>query len=71
MQLEIVPFRVAAYNKVRHQMEFYDEEHKEDFEFISGTKMRAFARNGDTPPDGFMAPSAWKVVSDFYQGAQK
>ena len=52
-------------------MEFYDEEHKEDFEFISGTKMRAFARNGDTPPDGFMAPSAWKVVSDFYQGAQK
>jgi len=71
VHLEIVPFRVAAYNKVKRCMEFYDEERKEEFEFISGTKMRAFARNGDTPPDGFMAPRAWKVVADFYQGTDE
>ena len=35
-QLEIVPFKVAAYNKVSGQMEFYDSERKEEFEFISG-----------------------------------
>lgn len=71
VQLEIVPFRVAAYDKKSQQMEFFDPERKEDFEFISGTKMRAFARSGDTPPDGFMAPTAWKVVSDYYQNQIK
>ena len=71
VHLEIVPFRVAAYNKVNGQMEFFDPEKKEEFEFISGTKMRAFARSGDTPPDGFMAPKAWKIVSDFYQFPEK
>ena len=35
-QLEIVPFKVAAYNKKEHKMTFFDEQHKEDFEFISG-----------------------------------
>ena len=35
-QLEIVPFKVAAYNKKEQRMAFYDEQHKEDFEFISG-----------------------------------
>ena len=68
IHLEIIPFVVAAYNKVNRKMEFYDEKKNEEFEFISGTKMRAFARNGETPPDGFMAPTAWKVVADFYQG---
>ena len=36
-QLEIVPFKVAAYNKKKRQMDFYDEEKHEDYEFISGT----------------------------------
>ena len=58
-QVEIVPFRVAAYNKVKKAMDFYDTERKDDFLFISGTKMRALARAGDTPPEGFMAPKAW------------
>lgn len=66
-QLEIVPFRVAAYNKKEHKMTLYDEQHKEDFEFISGTKMRGLARDGLDPPDGFMAPSAWKILSQYYQ----
>ena len=59
--LEVVPFRVAAYNNQTKSMEFYDESHGEDFSFISGTKMRKLAREGATPPDGFMAPKAWKV----------
>ncbi|KAF6031277.1 PAPSS2 [Bugula neritina] len=70
-QLEIVPFRVAAYNKVKSAMDFYDPNKKEDFEFISGTKMRGMARNGVTPPEGFMAPTAWKVMCDYYQSLPK
>lgn len=59
--LEIVPFRVAAYDKTTGKMAYFDETRKEDFVFISGTKMRGFARDGVQPPDGFMAPKAWKV----------
>lgn len=69
-QLEIVPFRVAAYNQKKKAMDFYDPEKKDDFMFISGTKMRAMARADDTPPDGFMAPEAWKVMVDYYQSIQ-
>ncbi|KAI8521135.1 Bifunctional 3'-phosphoadenosine 5'-phosphosulfate synthase 2 [Branchiostoma belcheri] len=70
-QLEIVPFRVAAYNLKKQQMDFYDPEKKEDFLFISGTKMRKFAREGEQPPSGFMAPKAWTVLSDYYQSLGK
>jgi len=38
--LEIIPFRVAAYDKTQNKMAFFDPQRKEDFEFISGTKMR-------------------------------
>eukprot|EP00112_Aurelia_sp_Birch-Aquarium-sp1_P004125 Seg1469.5 transcript_id=Seg1469.5/GoldUCD/mRNA.D3Y31 product="Bifunctional 3'-phosphoadenosine 5'-phosphosulfate synthase 1" protein_id=Seg1469.5/GoldUCD/D3Y31 len=65
--LEVIPFRVAAYNKQSKQMEFFDPSHKEDFDFISGTRMRKLARAGEEPPNGFMAPSAWKIISEFYQ----
>lgn len=37
-QLEIVPFRVAAYNKKKGKMDFYDPENHDDFDFISGTR---------------------------------
>lgn len=101
-QLEIVPFRVAAYNKVKKAMDFFDPEKKDDFIFISGTinlvfslpayayltdhlyvyiyiqyclylgtKMRGLARNGETPPDGFMAPKAWQIMVDYYQSITK
>lgn len=66
-QLEIVPFRVAAYNTVQKAMAFFDPEKKEEFDFISGTRMRKLAREGQTPPPGFMAPSAWKIMVDYYQ----
>lgn len=66
-QLEIVPFRVAAYNTKDKKMEFFDPDRKEDFDFISGTRMRSLARTGEDPPDGFMAPKAWKVLSEYYR----
>eukprot|EP00179_Madagascaria_erythrocladioides_P005882 CAMPEP_0198313922 /NCGR_PEP_ID=MMETSP1450-20131203/4777_1 /TAXON_ID=753684 ORGANISM="Madagascaria erythrocladiodes, Strain CCMP3234" /NCGR_SAMPLE_ID=MMETSP1450 /ASSEMBLY_ACC=CAM_ASM_001115 /LENGTH=433 /DNA_ID=CAMNT_0044016953 /DNA_START=54 /DNA_END=1352 /DNA_ORIENTATION=- len=58
-KLEILPFRVAAYDKTVGKMAFFDPSRADDFLFISGTKMRKFAASGETPPDGFMAPSAW------------
>jgi len=71
-QLEIVPFRVAAYNTKKSAMDFFDPEKKDDFLFISGTKMRALARSGEDPPSGFMAPKAWKIMVNYYQSlAQK
>lgn len=66
-KLEIIPFRVAAYDTKAKAMSFFDPRRKEDFDFISGTRMRALARSGELPPDGFMAPSAWKILSDYYK----
>lgn len=43
--LEIIPFKVAAYDKKYKKMSFFDEKRKEDFEFISGTKMRCMYNN--------------------------
>uniref|UniRef100_H3D716 3'-phosphoadenosine 5'-phosphosulfate synthase 2a n=1 Tax=Tetraodon nigroviridis TaxID=99883 RepID=H3D716_TETNG len=64
--VEIIPFRVAAYNKVKGAMDFYDPERHSEFEFISGTKMRNMARNDENPPEGFMAPKAWSVLVEYY-----
>lgn len=69
--LEIIPFRVAAYDKTKRKMAFFDPERKVDFEFISGTKMRGLARSGENPPDGFMAQKAWEVLADYYQSLKK
>lgn len=69
--LEIIPFRVAAYNRVKKAMDFYDKERHGEFEFISGTKMRSLARSGENPPDGFMALKAWKVLAEYYSSLQK
>ena len=66
-QLEIIPFKVAAYDKIARQMAFFDPRRREDFDFISGTRMRALARSGEDPPTGFMAPKAWKVLSNYYK----
>ena len=64
--LEIIPFRVAAYDKSVNKMAYFDEKRKDDFMFISGTKMRGFARDGVELPEGFMPPKAWKVLSSYY-----
>ncbi|XP_045534164.1 bifunctional 3'-phosphoadenosine 5'-phosphosulfate synthase isoform X1 [Papilio machaon] len=65
--LEIIPFRVAAYDTSVGKMAFFDPTRKEDFDFISGTRMRGLAKAGKEPPNGFMASSAWKVLSEYYQ----
>lgn len=69
--LEIIPFKVAAYDKSVQKMAYFEPDRKEDFLFISGTKMRALARSGEDPPKGFMAPKAWKVLSTYYQSLKK
>ena len=65
-QLEIVPFRVAAYNLRKKAMDFFNPEQKDEFLFISGTNMRKMARDGVTPPDGFMSLKAWNVMLSYY-----
>ena len=70
-QLEIIPFRVAAYDTKAGKMAFFDPERKEDFDFISGTRMRGLAKSGEQPPKGFMAPKAWNILSEYYQSVQK
>jgi 3'-phosphoadenosine 5'-phosphosulfate synthase len=47
-------------------MNFFDPSRKEDFLFISGTKMRGLAKNRESPPDGFMCPGGWKVLVEYY-----
>lgn len=71
ISLEIVPFRVAAYNKIKKAMDFYDSKNHMDYDFISGTRMRKMARDGQNPPDGFMAPKAWSVLKEYYQSLEK
>jgi 3'-phosphoadenosine 5'-phosphosulfate synthase len=65
-RLEILPFRVAAYDKKVGKMAFFDPARADDFLFISGTKMRSYAARGESPPDGFMGARAWKVLQDYY-----
>ncbi|MFH4981735.1 hypothetical protein AB6A40_008444 [Gnathostoma spinigerum] len=65
--LQIIPFRVAAYDKTTSSMAFYDERRKDDFIFISGTKMRKLARDGIQPPHDFMPPKAWNILSKYYR----
>lgn len=66
--VEVLPFKVAAYNKVTAQMEFFGGPGcvKENFEFISGSRMRAMAKAGETPPPGFMSPAGWEVLVAYY-----
>uniref|UniRef100_A0A671S4S7 Bifunctional 3'-phosphoadenosine 5'-phosphosulfate synthase 1 n=1 Tax=Sinocyclocheilus anshuiensis TaxID=1608454 RepID=A0A671S4S7_9TELE len=71
ISLEIVPFKVAAYNKAKKAMDFYDPKKHQDYDFISGTRMRRMAREGRNPPEGFMAPKAWNVLKEYYQSLEK
>jgi 3'-phosphoadenosine 5'-phosphosulfate synthase len=74
--IEIIPFKFAAYDnkKVSDRpgnplgaMNFWDDSRPGDFTKISGSKMRKFAREGVTPPDGYMCPTGWTVVANFYK----
>ncbi|CAF1382667.1 unnamed protein product [Rotaria magnacalcarata] len=70
-QLQILPFKVAAYNRSSKTMAFYDPTKHDEFDFISGTRMRKIARSGEQPPDGFMVPAGWRVLADYYQSLAK
>ncbi|KAG6597410.1 ATP sulfurylase 1, chloroplastic, partial [Cucurbita argyrosperma subsp. argyrosperma] len=65
-RLNILPFRVAAYDKTQGKMAFFDPSRAQDFLFISGTKMRTLAKNKENPPEGFMCPGGWKVLVEYY-----
>jgi len=39
--LEIIPFRIAAYDTKAKKMSFFEVERQQDFIFISGTKIRS------------------------------
>ena len=69
--LQIVPFKVAAYNRRLGRMDYFDAARREDFDFISGTRMRKLAREGQRPPHGFMIDSAWQILADFYNPKQQ
>ncbi|KAK8642369.1 hypothetical protein V6N13_011715 [Hibiscus sabdariffa] len=73
-KLNILPFRlwyqVAAYDTVAKKMAFFDPSRAKEFLFISGTKMRTYARTGENPPDGFMCPGGWKVLVKYYESLQ-
>jgi 3'-phosphoadenosine 5'-phosphosulfate synthase len=68
--IEILPFRVAAYDTTINQMAFFEPKRAKDFLFISGTKMRTFARTGELPPDGFMDAKAWEILSNYYRSLE-
>ncbi|CAN6880258.1 unnamed protein product [Brassica oleracea] len=70
-KLNILPFRVAAYDTVEKKMAFFDPSRAKEFLFISGTKMRTYARTGENPPDGFMCPSGWNVLVKYYESLQE
>jgi len=72
-ELEIIPFLPASYDTklVRKDggvggMNFLDFSRMGDFISISGTKMRKYARDGETPPEGYMCPTGWAVVAAHY-----
>jgi len=67
--VEVVPFKVAAYNKKSSQMEFFGGPGcvKEDFEFISGSRMRQMAKDGENPPSGFMSQKGWEILAAYYK----
>lgn len=67
LSLQILAFKVAAYNKKTEKMEYFDPDNKDDYENISGSRMREMAREGIKPPVGFMDPSGWAVLEDYYK----
>ena len=65
--MKILAFRVAAYNKKLCKMDYFSPENKDDFDMISGGRMRELARNGEEPPKGFMDPKGWEVLASYYK----
>ena len=67
--VDVLPFKVAAYNGATQQMEFFNPAapNAKDFQFISGSKMRKMAKDGEELPPGFMSQKGWEVLSGYYK----
>ena len=66
--VEICPFKIAALHKASNEMRFVGKDEKmNDYEFISGTKMRTMAKNNENPPPGYMSQQGWEVLADYYR----
>lgn len=66
--VEVLPFRVAAYHKANQRMEFVNPAApNSDYDFISGSRMRGMAKNGDALPPGFMSEKGWHVLAEYYK----
>lgn len=80
--MQLLSFDKFFYDKTDHTMKAMDPSREDDFISISGSKMRALARQGATPcrdpipsdllaancvPQGFMVPTGWAIVCDYYQ----
>ena len=78
----LISFDKFYYDVTDHQMKAMDPKRPDDFISISGSKMRALARQGATPcpdpipndllaancvPQGFMVQTGWEIVCDYYQ----
>jgi 3'-phosphoadenosine 5'-phosphosulfate synthase len=81
-QMSLLSFDKFYYDKSDHQMKAMDPMREDDFISISGSKMRKLAAQGATPctdpipsdllaancvPQGFMVPSGWAIVCNYYQ----
>lgn len=66
--IEIIPFKFAAYNKLKKAMDFMGPgANKADFELISGSRMREMASRGEALPEGFMSQKGWEVLREYYK----
>jgi len=66
-KMKLLPFHFASYDTKAGKMAFFDPKRKEDFQSISGSKMRKMAANGESPPPGFMDPEGWKILVAYYK----
>jgi len=72
--VDVLPFKVAAYNKANEAMEFFpgpQAPNAGDFDFISGSRMRAAAKAGETMPPGFMSEAGWEVLAEYYRSLEE
>jgi len=69
-KMQLLPFTFASYDQKAGKMAFFDPKRKEDFVSISGTKMRKMAREGKSPPAGFMDPEGWSILVKYYQSLE-
>lgn len=63
----VIPFKVAVYNRETQLMEYFDVKNKDKYENISGSKMRELARNNKDLPSGFMDTKGWEVLVNYYK----